>query len=109
MNKLRSVVKFHRIASSLLFIGFLCGALGAGRLLGAQSNPGPTANSEESLLADFRRVEVASVSDALEQLTGKQISVDPSLPNNERILAIEKLRLDLTSEKQPATTPAVEQ
>lgn len=36
----------------------------------AQANP---PNSDANLIADFRRVEVASVSDAIEQLTGKRM------------------------------------
>src|SRR5271169_6464574 len=74
MNKLRGFVKAHRIAASLVFIGVLCGIFCGARLLRAQSSSGTTAAQPEgALLADFRRVEVASVSDALEQLTGKRM------------------------------------
>jgi regulator of RNase E activity RraA len=67
-------VKSHAIAASLAFIGLLCGILCGARLLRAQSTAGATpAQSEGALLAEFRRVEVASVSDALEQLTGKRM------------------------------------
>ena len=73
MNKSRSLVKSHTIAASLLSIGVLCAVLCAARLLGAQSSAAGVSSSEDSLIADFRRVEVASVSDALEQLTGKRM------------------------------------
>jgi regulator of RNase E activity RraA len=74
MNKFRGFVKSHRIAASLVSIGFLFAiACGVG-LLRAQSSARTTAPlTDSTLLADFRRVEVASVSDALEQLTGKQM------------------------------------
>jgi regulator of RNase E activity RraA len=73
MNKLRSLVKSHSIAATLVSIGVLGAVLCVARLLGAQSNAAPVSSSQESLIADFRRVEVASVSDALEQLTGKRM------------------------------------
>jgi regulator of RNase E activity RraA len=74
MNKLHRLVKSHTIAVSLVSIGllgaFLCGA----RILRAQAAAGISeARTDDALLADFRRVEVASVSDALEQLTGKRM------------------------------------
>jgi regulator of RNase E activity RraA len=44
------------------------------RAVQAQSNAGGSVTSSESeLIAQFRRVEVASVSDALEQITGKRL------------------------------------
>ena len=74
MNKFRGFVKSHTIAASLLSIGVLCAILSGARLLRAQSATGTTASqSDNALLADFRRVEVASVSDALEQLTGRRM------------------------------------
>lgn len=39
----------------------------------AQSNAGATGSPDSELIAQFRRVEVASVSDALEQITGKRM------------------------------------
>jgi len=71
MNKFRSLAKSHALAASLLFIGFLC-ILSGVILLRAQSGTASASPSDEALIADFRRVEVASVSDALEQLTGKR-------------------------------------
>jgi len=72
MNKFHGFVKSHRIAAWLVSIGVLSAiACGVG-LLRAQAVAGTTApQTDNALIADFRRVEVASVSDALEQLTGK--------------------------------------
>ncbi|MFZ0735275.1 MAG: RraA family protein [Candidatus Sulfotelmatobacter sp.] len=39
----------------------------------AQSKPSSASASDNNLISDYRRVEVASVSDALEQLTGKRM------------------------------------
>lgn len=45
-----------------------------GRIISGQSSPTMAASaSDHALIEDFRRVEVASVSDALEQLTGKRM------------------------------------
>ncbi|MFY9561308.1 MAG: RraA family protein [Terriglobales bacterium] len=41
--------------------------------LAAQSTPATPAGNEDSLIARYRRVEVASVSDAIEQLMGKRM------------------------------------
>src|SRR5580698_7662169 len=74
MNKFRGFVKSHTIAVSLLFIGLICASLCGARVLRAQAVGGASApQSDDALIADFRRVEVASVSDALEQLTGKRM------------------------------------
>ncbi len=74
MNKFRGLVKSHPIAVSLLSMGLLGTILCGGRLLRAQAVAGASASpAEDALIADFRRVEVASVSDALEQLTGKRM------------------------------------
>ncbi|MGB8065828.1 MAG: RraA family protein [Candidatus Sulfotelmatobacter sp.] len=71
MNKFRRFAKSHAIAS-LLSIGALSAIFCGAELLKAQS--GATApQSDNALIADYRRVEVASVSDALEQLTGKRM------------------------------------
>jgi hypothetical protein len=63
MNKLRGWVKSHTIMAFVLSVGILCAVLCGAGLLRAQS--------DNNLIAGFRRVEVASVSDALEQLTGR--------------------------------------
>jgi regulator of RNase E activity RraA len=74
MNKFREFVRTHTIAASLVSIGVLCALLWGTRLLKAQAVSGANASgSDSALIADFRRVEVASVSDALEQLTGKRM------------------------------------
>jgi len=74
MNKFRGFLKSHTVAAGVLSIGVLGAILCGARLLRAQSATGATsAQSEDALIADFRRVEVASVSDALEQLTGKRM------------------------------------
>ncbi len=72
MNKFRSLAKSRAIAASLLFIGLSCATLCGAILLRAQSGTAPASPFDEALIADFRRVEVASVSDALEQLSGKR-------------------------------------
>src|SRR5579863_2616682 len=54
--------------------GFIVGAAAGVRLARAQSNPTPSSSLTDSeLVAQFRRVEVASVSDAIEQITGKKM------------------------------------
>jgi regulator of RNase E activity RraA len=72
MNKFRSLVKPRAFAAFLLFIGLLCVTLCGAILPRAQSGTAPALPSDDALIAGFRRVEVASVSDALEQLTGKR-------------------------------------
>lgn len=73
MNKFRGLVRSHTIAASVLSIGCLCAILCGARLLRAQTGSTSASPSDDALIADFRRVEVASVSDALEQLTGKRM------------------------------------
>ena len=53
---------------------FLAGLSQVGRLLAAQSAAQPTSPNEEATLLDgFRHVEVASVSDAMEQIEGRKM------------------------------------
>jgi regulator of RNase E activity RraA len=75
MNKFLAVVKSHTTAVSVLAISVSCAIVCGNRLLQAQSPVATTtaAQADQALLADFRHVEVASVSDALEQLTGKRM------------------------------------
>ena len=75
MNKFLGVVKSHTTAASVLAISVSCAIVCGNRLLQAQSPVTTTtaAQADQALLADFRHVEVASVSDALEQLTGKRM------------------------------------
>src|SRR3984885_5230497 len=59
------------ILSTLIL--FVAAATGV-RLARAQSNPTPSSSLTDSeLVAQFRRVEVASISDAIEQITGKKM------------------------------------
>jgi regulator of RNase E activity RraA len=73
MNKFRRFAKSRSTAVSLLSIGVLCAIFCAAELVPAQSNETTVSQSDSALIADYRRVEVASVSDALEQLTGKRM------------------------------------
>jgi len=74
MNKFRDFVKSHILAASLVSIALLCAILCGARIPRAQAVAAASAaQSDDDLVADFRRVEVASVSDALEQLTGKRM------------------------------------
>jgi regulator of RNase E activity RraA len=71
MNKFCRFAKSHIALFALsiaVFSAIFCGA----ELLKAQSGA-PAAQSDSALIAEYRRVEVASVSDALEQLTGKRM------------------------------------
>lgn len=73
MNKLFIFVKSHFVSAVLLLTATLGAMLYSGRSVqaeGARPDPQPSA---ANLIADFRRVEVASVSDAVEQLTGKRM------------------------------------
>jgi regulator of RNase E activity RraA len=74
MNKLHRFVKSHTIVVSLVSIGLLGAILcGAGILRAQPVAEASGTASDDVLIADFRRVEVASVSDAIEQLTGKRM------------------------------------
>src|SRR5260370_1783651 len=72
MNRFLDRVKYQTFAASVISLGFLCAVLSGTRLLRAQTGTPPAPLSDAALIADFRRVEVASVSDALEQLTGRR-------------------------------------
>ena len=69
--------KFSRVAPrvvSATFVAILAPILMGGRgMLGAQSPVGASTASDSDLIAQFRHVEVASVSDAIEQITGKKM------------------------------------
>ena len=73
MNTFLDRVKYQTFAAFVIAIGFLCAALSGTRLLRAQTGTPPAPLSDAALIAEFRRVEVASVSDALEQLTGRSM------------------------------------
>jgi regulator of RNase E activity RraA len=74
MNKFRVFARFHAVAACALGLASVTAMFCGTRALRAQGVTEPTASrADGSLIADFRRVEVASVSDALEQLTGKRM------------------------------------
>jgi regulator of RNase E activity RraA len=73
MNKPFIFAKSHLVSAVLVFAAILGAILYAGRSLPAEAAPPNSSQSEADLIADFRRVEVASVSDAVEQLTGKRM------------------------------------
>jgi regulator of RNase E activity RraA len=74
MTMFRGFVKSHIILIWIGIIVVLGASLCSTRFLRAESPMGTSASaSEAELIADYRRVEVASVSDALEQLTGKRM------------------------------------
>ena len=71
MHKFRSLARPRKIA---LLLACLCAAVAiAGALKSVRAQPSPETAANDALIAGFRRVEVASVSDALEQLTGKRM------------------------------------
>ncbi|HET9406379.1 MAG TPA: RraA family protein [Candidatus Sulfotelmatobacter sp.] len=67
------VITSRRLAIFFVSLSFVCGVAGTARFVRAQSSPDSSSTSDGALLADFRRVEVASVSDAIEQLLGKRM------------------------------------
>src|SRR5260370_12907356 len=67
MNKFRSLVKSHAIAASLLFIALSCTTLRGAILLRAQSGKARASSSDEALVADFPRVQGASLPHPLNQ------------------------------------------
>lgn len=73
MNKFRRLARSHNIAVFVLSVGCVFAGFFGVRLLRAQTTTAPVAASDADLIAEFRHVEVASVSDALEQLTGRRM------------------------------------
>lgn len=72
MNKLSRNAKFRMLAV-VLSLGLPAIFFVSARVVRAQTAQATNASSDASLIADYRRVEVASVSDAIEQLTGKKM------------------------------------
>jgi regulator of RNase E activity RraA len=74
MNKLIRFARFRKDAVVIAAVCLVCAIMSRGPLH-ARSVVNTSSGSDNSpgLIADFRRVEVASVSDALEQLTGKRM------------------------------------
>jgi regulator of RNase E activity RraA len=73
MNKFCGYMRSRSTAATVIFTATLCGAFYGVRFLPAQASKPQVPQAEEDLIAGFRRAEVASVSDALEQLTGKRM------------------------------------
>lgn len=74
MKKIRNLAKTNTTAAFVLCAGILGVILFAVRFLRAETAQDAGASqSESTLISEFRRVEVASVSDAIEQLTGKRM------------------------------------
>ncbi len=65
-------VRSRTIAATVAALALMLAASRELRVAHAQSGAAPSA-SDSDLIAQFRRVEVASVSDALEQITGKRM------------------------------------
>lgn len=72
MHKSRVYMKGWTLAVLFAALALILAVGSEVRTAGAQSNAG-AALSDSQLIAEFRRVEVASVSDALEQITGKRM------------------------------------
>src|SRR5258708_2752720 len=74
MDKSHAYAKGHTLAIMFAVLGLiaLIAAASEVRIARAQSNSAASL-SDSDLIAQFRRVEVASVSDALEQITGKRM------------------------------------
>ena len=70
MNKFHLLKKTFGRAAIAVFLATLVGATWFAL---AQSSPNSAGSSDQDLIEGFRRVEVASVSDALEQLTGQRM------------------------------------
>lgn len=73
MNKSHQTLTLQTVAGILAFLTILAASLYHVRSLHAEATPSNTQVSDNNLLAEYRHVEVASVSDALEQLTGKRM------------------------------------
>lgn len=71
MNKFRDFLKKHPMQTIAASTAILLSVLYPAWLQSHAQASAP--NSDANLIADFRRVEVASVSDAIEQLTGKRM------------------------------------
>jgi regulator of RNase E activity RraA len=70
VNKFRDFSRRHPIQTLAVFAAIFAAVLYPAWL---QSRAQTSAPSDANLIADFRRVEVASVSDAIEQLTGRRM------------------------------------
>lgn len=73
MNKPFIFAKLHFVSAFFIFAAILAAVSYSGRSVRAEEAQARAQPPEASLIAEFRHVEVASVSDALEQLTGKRM------------------------------------
>ena len=74
MDKFFKFAMDRKLAISFAALGLMFALASGVRMVRAQSTAaGTVAASDSELIAQFRRVEVASVSDALEQITGKRM------------------------------------
>lgn len=73
MNKSNRRIRFTTGVIVFVLLTILGTILSRVQVLRAQSKPASASASDNTLISDYRRVEVASVSDALEQLTGKRM------------------------------------
>ncbi len=73
MDKSVGFTKRRKLVVMLVGTALIVALAGGLRMVRAQSVATVTASSDGDLIAQFRRVEVASVSDAIEQITGKRM------------------------------------
>jgi regulator of RNase E activity RraA len=73
VNKLNRRIRFGTGVIFLAFLAILGVSFYLVQSLNAQSNESDASSSNRNLIFDYRHVEVASVSDALEQITGKRM------------------------------------
>jgi regulator of RNase E activity RraA len=73
MDKSTGFTKRRKLAAMVAGTLLMVGLAGGVRRVRAQSASTVAASSDSELIAQFRRVEVASVSDAIEQITGKRM------------------------------------
>jgi regulator of RNase E activity RraA len=73
MDKSLNFISSRKLAAILGGVALFAALASGVRIVRAQSMSGTTASSDSELIAQFRRVEVASVSDAIEQITGKRM------------------------------------
>ncbi len=74
MHRFGRLMKISRITAALAVVAVSFAVVGGSRMIRAQPSPSAAAPaSDAELIAQFRRVEVASVSDAIEQIMGKRM------------------------------------
>jgi regulator of RNase E activity RraA len=73
MDKSLKFIRHRKLAVILAGTGLILALAGGVRMVRAQAVSTTSASSDSELIAQFRRVEVASVSDAIEQITNKRM------------------------------------